>query len=35
MAYRISRSANFDIEALQIELPDEEDIRKNWCGKTK
>jgi hypothetical protein len=33
MAYQISRSANFEIEALQIELPDEEDIRKNWCGK--
>ena len=31
MAFRISRNANFEIEALQIGLPNEEDIRENWC----
>jgi predicted KAP-like P-loop ATPase len=33
MAFRISGNANFEIEALQIELPDEEDIRESWCGR--
>ena len=31
MAYRVSRNVNFEIEALQIGLPNEEDIGENWC----
>jgi hypothetical protein len=32
MAFRISRNVNFEIEALQIDLPDEGDIRECWCN---
>ncbi len=31
VAYRRSKSIKFDIELLQVELPDEEDIKKYWC----
>ena len=33
MAFRISRNVNFEIEALQIDLPDEKDIRECWCKR--
>lgn len=32
MAYRISKNTNFEIEALQIGLPYEKDIKENWCA---
>ena len=32
IAYRISKSVTFDIELLQVDLPeDENDIKKYWC----
>lgn len=31
IAYRISKSINFDIEVLQVGIPNEEDIKKYWC----
>lgn len=33
IAYRISKSVNFDIEILQVGIPDEEEITKYWCRR--
>ena len=33
IAYRISKSINFEIDALQIDLPYEEDIEDYWCAQ--
>ncbi len=35
MAFRVSKNSNFEIEALQIRLPYEKDIKKSWCGRGK
>ncbi len=31
IAYVISKSITFDIEVLQVGIPNEEDIKKYWC----
>ena len=31
IAYRISKNVNFDIEVLQIGIPNGEDIKRYWC----
>ena len=33
VAYRVAKSSNFDIEILQVELPNENDIQDYWCKK--
>jgi hypothetical protein len=33
IAYRISKNSNFEVDALQIDLPYEEDIKEYWCGE--
>ncbi len=32
IAYRISKNVNFEVEALQKDLPYEEDIKGLWCS---
>ncbi|MCZ8069791.1 MAG: hypothetical protein ACK514_02215 [Bacteroidota bacterium] len=31
IAYQVSKNLNFDVEALQIDLPYEEDVKQYWC----
>ena len=31
VAYQIAKNPNFDVEAIQIDLPYEEDVRHVWC----
>ena len=32
-AYNVSKNANFDIELLLAEIPNEEDIKRYWCNR--
>lgn len=32
-AYLVSKSDNFDLELLQVGVPDEEDIKAYWCKR--
>ncbi|MEQ9302199.1 MAG: hypothetical protein RIF33_26700 [Cyclobacteriaceae bacterium] len=31
IAYRISKKIKFDLEILQVGIPNEEDIKRYWC----
>lgn len=35
IAFRVSKNISFELEALQIRLPYEKDIKKSWCGRGK
>ena len=32
-AYNVSKNANFDIELLLAEIPNEEDNKRYWCNR--
>ncbi len=35
IAYRVAKNPNFDIEILQVDLPNESDIENYWCQREK